>query len=207
MKLHKYFSLFALFLFSFSSYLQAAKFDYPQVYGFSIHKKPYAFTTYFEIESDHVPGGTLVKDFFSIHTCYDMYSHDGDYEGTGVCRLFSLGLLFSWATEIDVYDEEGTWIGMVDGQALTTAAARYTVYNGNGDRIAVAFVDYGGGGFTLVEPLNETRIIASFKRNFIPDGIDFWNITVFEGKEIDPLIIKTFAAFAVDRQSAFREDN
>lgn len=188
------------------SFLQLQAYNAPGSYSFSIWKKPYSFSTYFEIESFDGPAGTIIEESVSLRTNYDLYDANGIYEGTGTKRVLSLGLFFTWAAEFDIYNENGFWIGMIDGQAVTSAAGRFSIYNQDGECAGVAFIDYGAAGFTIVDPVDEIRVIASLKRNYIAGAIDPWDVKVFDGYAIDPRIIKTLAAFAVDNQNDFHAD-
>ncbi|MFS8564503.1 MAG: hypothetical protein LVR00_09505 [Rhabdochlamydiaceae bacterium] len=62
-------------------------------------------------------------------------------------------------------------------------------------------------GFTILDPENETRVIARLTRNFVQEQVDSWDVVVYDVHAINPALIKVFAAFAVDKQKYFKEDN
>lgn len=175
-------------------------------YTFEVYKKSYAFSTYFEMVEEGISSGTVVKQSFSLHSCYDCYDREGIYQGTGICRIFSLGFLFAWATEIDIYDNEGYFVGFIDGKILTTTKARFGFYDSTGRLSAIAYADNDLTGYSLVDPDNAYHAIAALTRFFVPDLPDPWSVSVYEPEVMDPLMIQIFAAFSVDRQGAFRPD-
>jgi hypothetical protein len=175
--------------------------------SFEVHQKNYTFSTCFEMNSGDQPLGSIVKSCFSIRTNYILYDHLGNYEGDGVCRLFTLGAFRSWGTEIDVYDKNDVKIGLIDGQVATSAAAKFSIYNAEGNRVGIAYLDLSKSGFTIVDPENENHLLVSYKRNFVQDTIDHWDVVVYEKDVIDIRIIKVFAGFCVDTQKNFKKDS
>lgn len=173
---------------------------------FDVIQKDYMFSTVFEFNSPDDFLGSVVKSVFRIRTNYDLYDKNGNYESVGICRILTLGVLYAWGTEVDVYDPNDAYLGMIDGQVVTGAGAKFSIYNGAAERVGIAYLDWGNSGFTIVDPDNESRHIASLKRNFIEGVIDTWSVAVYDRKAIDLRLIKTFAAFAVDSQEHFAED-
>lgn len=173
---------------------------------FNTQQQDYLFSTIFDFSSENGSLGSALKSSFRIRTNYDLYTPLGDYEGTGTCRLLTLGVVYSWGTEIDIYDQNHAYLGMIDGQVVTGAAAKFSIYDAEGMRVGIAYLDRNQSIFTIVDPENEQRYIASFRRNFIKDTVDNWNIQVYDQETIDRRIIKIFAAFAVDTQETFKED-
>ncbi|PCI93831.1 hypothetical protein COB11_04685 [Candidatus Aerophobetes bacterium] len=174
-------------------------------YHFKVSKKEYRFSTFFEIDSEDAPRGNVKKSFFRMRTNYDLSDING-WQATGIVRVMSLGLLFTWAKEIDMYDTTGQYIGMIDGQAMTTAAARYSIYDGSNNLVGIAFLDQNCSGFTITHPKSEAYTIARLKRNFVQDTVDGWDIIVYEKDLIDARIIRIFAAFVCDYQNTFKTD-
>lgn len=198
-KYHVLFLLFLIFSIS-SSYANEKK------YHFKISKKEYRFSTFFEIDSEDSFRGNIKKSVFRLRTCYDLSDIHG-WQATGIVRVLSLGAIYTWAKEIDVYDDtRGEYIGMIDGQVVTTAAARFSLYDAKNDLVGIAFLDNNYSGFTISDPSSEAYTIARLKRNYIRDDVDNWEVTVYEGERIDPRILRIFSAFAVDYQNAFKKD-
>jgi hypothetical protein len=197
--------LFCLSLF-FSPLLAAT----PKTIEFAIHEKEYRFSNYFDLASkDNAPQGLVIKTHFAklnLRPHYDLYDRSGQWRARGVCRLLCLGVFYSWATEIDVYDTEGKTIGVIDGQVMTTTSARFSIYDGNSFLKGIAYMDRLNMGFTILDPNNEMHILARFQRIFVRDVPDHWECQVYEPDAIDLSIIKIFAAFAVDHQEYFRID-
>lgn len=175
-------------------------------YQFKIQKKDYRFSTFFEIDSEDTYRGTVKKSCLRVRTHYDLSNQHG-WQATGICRLLTLGALYTWATEIDVYDTEGTWIGMIDGQVMTTAAARFSLYNEASELVGIAFLDQGCQGVTIASPDNEAYTIAKFDRLYVLDKVDDWIVSVYDPGRIDGRLIRIFAAFILDHQGEFKADH
>lgn len=175
-------------------------------YSFSISKKTYMFSTVFEIDSPELGASQLVKNKISLNTKYSLESDKG-IEAVGTARILSMGSLFAWAKDIDIYDQKGAYVGMIDGEALTTAEAKFSFYDDQGNQVGIAYLDENKVGFTLVHPEKPARVIARFSREYVPGTIDSWNVKVYHGEDIDMRLIKIFSAFAIDSQAEFKEDH
>lgn len=188
----------ALFFFCY-----AAVFADP--YTYTIVEHPYRFSTYFEMQGKNGFEGRAIKNTLAVRTAYDIYDAAGTYQARGVIQALSLGSLFAWGKDIDVYDVSGKQIGFIDGQALTTASAKYTFYNEKNVAVATAYLDYSCSGFVVMASPGE-RTIAHLRRNFVDNVTDHWSITLYEREVIDMRVFKVFSAFAIDHQEYFKED-
>lgn len=173
---------------------------------YKITKNDYAFSTVFEMASGHKLLGSIVKSAFHLRTHYDLYDEKGLLQGQGICRLLTLGTFFSWGVEIDVYNVQGQLIGSIDGQVATTEPAKFSIYDSNGNRLAIAYLEQNRAAFSIVNPENTSHIYARLHRKFILDTVDYWNVSIYERDLIPEDIIHIFSAFAVDSQNDFRED-
>lgn len=174
--------------------------------AFTAHERQYTFSTVFELFSHSDYFGQIVKSIFHVRTHYDLYDTIGYYEGQGICCLNPTSLFGPWAKEIAIYDSNGDYIGFIEGNLLTEAGAKYSIYNSNDDRVAIAYLDLSSAGFTVVHPNNEHYVITHLKRDFEEGEIDHWHVKVYDREKIDLRILKIFAAFAVDHQAYFKED-
>lgn len=68
------------------------------------------------------------------------------------------------------------------------------------------FIKKTNAGIAIVHPEKENHIFARLTRNFVRDQVDHWDVVVYDTDQIDPAIIKVFAAFAVDYQEYFKAD-
>lgn len=177
----------------------------PENYQFTIRKKDYLFQTNFELDFSTLPPCDIVKNKISITTCYQLESERG-YEGYARARLASLGSIYAWAKDLDLYDANEQYLGMIDGEMLTTAEAKFSFYDYDGVKLAIAYLDQDKTGFTLVHPDKPGRVIARMQRQYVLNTPDFWEIKVYHGKDLDIRFIKSFAAFAVDSQDLFKKD-
>lgn len=178
----------------------------PCSYNFTGCKKKYIFSTEFDIDSN-LPEkcAKIIRSIFHLRPHYDIYSQRG-YEGRAIGRFFSLGLFYPWAKEFDIYDNQGRYIGMIDGQVVTTASARFSIYDGNGSLQGVAFIDREAAGATIVDPQTQTRNLVTFRRNYVQDTTDDWTVKIQDSQAIDSRILQTFTAFLIDYQEAFKKD-
>ncbi|PCI93832.1 hypothetical protein COB11_04690 [Candidatus Aerophobetes bacterium] len=182
-------------------------FDAPDQYKFTMTKKIYNFGggTEFELDSDDIPISYVTKPFFSLNTNYVLKGCEG-IEATGTVQILSMGSIFPWAKDLDILDGNGNYLGMIDGEALTTADAKFSIYNANGDKVAIAYLDDNKTGFNIVHPDNYSRVIARMKREYVNDIPDAWSTKVYQGDDVDPRLLKIFAALAVDTEGLFKAD-
>jgi hypothetical protein len=173
---------------------------------FRVTRNDYTFSTVFEMAINDRLVGTAYKSSFHLMTQYDLYDSKGQYQGYGSCRFFSLGLFYTWATEIDVYDPYGYYVGMIDGQIASLEPAKFSIYDATGNRTGIAYLDKNCVAFSIVDPNNEARLLARFNRNFLQDTVDYWEVDIYEPEAISLKIIQVFAAFACDTQGKFKPD-
>lgn len=174
---------------------------------FRVTRQDYTYSSVFDLASDSQFVGSVVKWGFHLATQYDLYNGLGEFEGQGNCRLLSLGHFYAWATEIDVYDADGNYVGMIDGQAATTEPAKFSFYDAQYNRVGVAYLDQNCTAFSIYDPNNSVRVCSRLTRNFIQDTVDNWDVVIYDSTAISPMMVKIFAAFACDSQDQFKEDN
>lgn len=173
---------------------------------YNVSRSNYAFSKVFDMSAEGDSLGSVVKSVFHITSHYDAYDRFGRYEGSGISRLLCLGIFYTWGVEIDLYDENGFYQGMIDGQVVTTEPGKYSFYDGEGKRVAIAYLDQNKMGFSLVDPGNSAFVLARLTRNFILHAVDNWDVSIYHPERIPPILIKIFAAFVCDRQSDFKAD-
>lgn len=193
-------SIFTVFFIALAN-LQAAS---PIFYN--VKKKEYAFSTIFELSSQTSKFGTVVKSALNVRCSYDLYDTKGRHQATAISRILTLGLFYDWGTELDIYNPAGNHIGVIDGQAVTGAAAKFSFYDARGNHVGIAYLDHNCMGFSIVDPYNEYNVIAQFTRCFVDNAVDTWDISIYDPDAIPEEHLFFFSAFAADRQNAFRED-
>lgn len=174
--------------------------------NFHVTRSDYTFSTVFDMTSEKQNFGSIVKSIFHISTHYDAYDRYGLYEGQGICRMVTLGLIYSWATEIDIYNKQGIRIGMIDGQVMSAEPAKFSFYDAADNRLCIAYLDLNGMSFVLVDPENTSFVLARLTRNFILDTVDNWDIALYHPEKVSMKFVKIFAAFACDTQNSFKRD-
>ena len=200
----KWIGMLAFVLWTCISHIEAKEMD--NVISYRVTRSDYTFSTIFDMATDKNLVGSVVKSVFHIATHYDAYDRFGIYEGEGICRLFCLGLFYTWGTEIDLYNAEGEKVGMIDGQVMSSETAQFSFYDAFGQRVAIGYLDQNCMGFSLVDPNNSSFILARLSRNFILDTIDNWDVVIYHPERISPRLVKIFAAFACDTQNKFKPD-
>lgn len=190
-----------------ASSVDAHEFEFTKNDKFRVQEKQYRFSTYFEMDSERGPVGTIVKSALNWRAVYDLYSPSGVYEASGYKLITFWGFFGTWGADIEVYDSKNKKIGLIDGQAMTTTTARYNLWDKNDVLVGIAYLDDMSAGFTIVDPNNENRWIARLNREFIQDAVDEWEVKIYDHKAIDPRMIKIFAGFAIDYQEYFKADN
>lgn len=171
---------------------------------YEITEHPYTFSTYFELNGADGYVGRIVKSKFHVRTHYNLYNERSEYVGQGISQMASLGSIYAWGKDFDIYDSSGAWIGMIDGVVLTSSEAKFVFYNHAHVHIATAYMNNDRSGFILVDL--EGRTFALLKRNFVDHSIDSWNVTIYNNAVCDPRILRVFVGFAIDYQEHFKPD-
>lgn len=174
---------------------------------YKVTRNDYTFSTVFEIATNKGLIGSVVKGALHVRTHYDLYNRSGQYTGQGICRMFCLGMIYEWGTEIDIYDADGSLVGVIDGQVVSTEPAKFSIYDKDYNRVAIAYLDLNCSAFSISDPNNSAHLLARLSRNFIQGTIDHWDVLVYEPEAMDPRIIQIFSAFACDTQDKFKFDD
>lgn len=191
----KFFLLFVLSLLSFNAFASDAL-------NYILIRNPYHFSTYYEMfDKNDSYEGRLVEEFFHVRTTFDLYDKVGDYEGQGICRALSLGVIFPWAREIDVYDQHGHRVGIIIGKTLTTAKAKFEFYNQHSHHVGTAYCDLDGSDFLLMSP--SEHVIGFLKRNHHRKGGEEWHAVLHNHEGIDKRVFKIFTAFIAKNHEHF----
>lgn len=177
--------------------------DHP--YDFVMTKDIYKFSEIYQIKSPQreTYPGSIKKSAFRIRTNYDLSNKDG-WQATGITRIISLGSLYPWAKEIDIYDTRGVQIGFIDGNLATLESAKFTIYDydesGKATEIGFAYANPTFDRFVILASANNPHPIAELNRNF---GDKTWSVSVHYPEKIDDRIIRIFAGFVIDYEDKF----
>ena len=111
--------------------------------------------------------------------------------------------MYSWATDIDIYDTRMVKIGFIDGSIATLESARYDLYqydeNGQEKMVGIALANADFTRFTITTPINSLPI-AELVRDLNQNA---WTVIVSESGVIDDRIIRIFAGFVTNYQDKF----
>jgi hypothetical protein len=177
--------------------------DHP--YDFVIAKDVYKFSEVYQIKSPlkETYPGAVKKSSFRIRTNYDLSNKNG-WQATGITRVLSLGSIYPWATDIDIYDTRGVQIGLIDGNMATMESAKFNIYDydeeGNATEIGLAYANPDFSRFVILATTDDPNPIAELNRNFNDKN---WSVSVHSPEKIDDRTIRIFAAFVVDFQDKF----
>lgn len=178
-----------------------------QVTHYKVEKDEHSWYTTFVLASDKRLFGTVKKTIFHVTDHYDFYDVHGEFKAQGRSRIFCLGRVAAWGTELDISDADGNKIGMIDGQWATSAPAKFSIYDAKGTRVGIAYLEQNCSAFTIIDPNNYEHLLVRLARNFILDKKDHWDIHVFENHAIPNEILQIFVSFACDTQDQFKVDN
>lgn len=177
--------------------------DHP--YDFIIAKDVYKFSEIYQIKSlqKETYPGSVKKSAFRIRTNYDLSNKDG-WQATGITRILSLGSLYPWAKNIDIYDTNGKRIGLIDGNLATLESAKFTLYEydetGEAIEVGVAYPSPSFERFVILSSPNNPHPIAECNRNVYDKN---WAFSMHYPEKIDDRIIRIFAGFVIDNEDTF----
>lgn len=197
--------LFTLFVLSFATVANSYGVHEDHPYNFLVTKDIYKLSEFYQIKSplEETYAGSVKKSAFRIRTNYDLSNKDG-WQATGITRIISLGSLYVWAKEIDIYDTRGVQIGFIDGNLATLESAKFTIYDydelGKANAIGIAYANSNFDRFVIVPSTTNPHLIAELNRNLNDKN---WSISVHSPELIDDRIIRIFSAFVIDYEDKF----
>lgn len=148
--------------------------------------------------------GMIKKSAFRVRTNYDLSNQEG-WQATGITRMLSMGMVYPWATDIDIYDTRGVKIGFIDGNIATLESAKFDLYRydeqGQATKVGVALANADFTHFSITSPENYLPIAELTRHLHMKD--DAWTVTVTVPDTIDDRIIRIFAGFVVNYQDKF----
>lgn len=203
--MRNFFSSLLVILFVLSPYGAMASVHEDHPYDFLITKDVYKFSEVYQIKSPlkETYPGSIKKSSFRIRTNYDLSNKDG-WQATGITRIISLGALYPWAVDIDIYDTRGVQIGMIDGDLATLESARFNIYEydeaGKATAVGVAYANSAFNRFVILASSDNPHPIAELNRNFSDNT---WSVSMHYPEKIDDRILRIFAGFVVDYQDKF----
>jgi len=204
-KMRKLFLLLLCVFFATSSHIACAGVHEALPYNFVISKYVSTFEETYQInptdKSTYV--GSIKNSALRIGTHYDLSNKDG-WQATGIVRIISLGSLYPWAKDIDIYDTRKVQIGMIDGSITTLESAKFDIYNyddaGKATQTGIAYANPDFTRFVIMSFPNTHHPIAEMYRDF-NDGT--WHVSVHYPEAIDDRIMRIFAGFVIDYQDKF----
>lgn len=158
------------------------------------------FKTGNEITGKVVRTGLLCPRYY-----YDFFDAQGQFQMRGVTRAFSLGFLFAWGMEIDLYDAAEVYAGSIRGEMMTKSRAKFTFYGPAGETRSIAYLNAKKPNLLVVNPVDESQVIAELTGKTYGD-VSTWTVEVkYEPSAVDDGLMKIFSAFVADYDSSFSE--
>lgn len=197
--------LFSLLAITYTTVVNSYGVHETYPYDFLITKDVYKLSEVYQIKSPlkETYPGSVKKSQFRIRSHYDLSNKDG-WQATGITRVVSLGSLYPWAKEIDIYDTRGVKIGFIDGNFATIESAKFTLYEydeqGTATEIGIAYASPIFNRFVIVSTNDNPHPIAELNRYY---GDQNWSVSVHYPEKIDDRIIRIFAAFVIDYEDKF----
>jgi len=162
--------------------------------SFRVEPRVYTFSTEFDIFVGEEAVATVNTEFFRFRREFDLMQN-GQKVATGVSRVFAFGALFDSLKKIDFYDRDEQKIGEVDGLWMTTTSGKFAFYDAEGQNVGVAYIDNSKMNVHLCDPIDPSRVIATFRCKYNPSGTCAWKIKVKEDGVIDERILFLFSSF------------
>src|SRR5262245_47269162 len=94
----------------------------------TIHARLYTLSDHYEIESEEGFQGNLVKSRLALRTSYEYYDQNGELASAAYLRVFSLGSIYTWAGVLDIYANDGSRIGLIEGAIMTLLPSKFSFY-------------------------------------------------------------------------------
>jgi hypothetical protein len=177
--------------------------DAPLETGWSVTKEvsPCAYTAEFGIRKAEASLGKVIRTgLFTPRYYYDLYDANNVLQIRGITRAFSLGLLFAWGTEIDLYDADQL-VGMIRGEIYTTSSAQFSFYDGNAELIASAYLNDESHNFLVVSA--QRHVLAELKWKSFEDASAWEMKPLQRSLGVDERVLQIFAGFVADFQKSF----
>ena len=134
---------------------------------------------------------------------YDFFDHEGELQVQGVTRAISLGLLFSWGMEIDLYDSDSRYVGKIEGQYWTESKAKFLFYGPDRYLRGIAYFDGEDPCLSIVYPDDESDILAELTGSAIGSK-SVWTVKIGSSlSTVEEGLLKVFSAFVGDYSARF----
>lgn len=104
-------------------------------------------------------------------------------------------------SDFDIYDAQGGYLGVIDGNMFTTSKAYFQFKDHEGTTKAYAKEEKSR---ILIRAQTTNELLGYIRREIIPQIKDSWMMGIKEG--VDQRMALIFAAFIVDNESHFLQD-
>ena len=134
---------------------------------------------------------------------YDVFDNKNNFLARGITRFFSFGLFSQNLMDIDIYSENDSYIGCIEGKYITRSRSKFVFYNDQGYESAAAYLDAKTADFLIVS--SQGVVIAKIKGNTCGE-VGILDMEYYPTKSsIDENMLKIFGAFVSDYHESFLE--
>lgn len=164
----------------------------------------FSTTAEFDFKNDGVSTDKVIRTGgLSPRYFYDLFDADHNFQARGITRALSLGALYSWGVEIDLYDARESYIGLIQGEILTSSRAKFSFYNGQGRRTLIGYLNTETPEFLIVSAQDPGTLLAKLRIDNYGD-VGSVEVGLIQASEnIDERAFKIFSAFVADYSMEF----
>lgn len=157
---------------------------------------PFSYHAEFECRKEEGAGKVVRSGICCPRYFYDLYDEEGEFALRGITRVFSLGIISPYQTEIDIYTAEGRFVGAIKGAFWSNARAKFTFYVGNNE-VATAYLHAENPEFALTSNVGKNTLLGTIKGEVFGD-FSSWKFFQEEALPFEENFLKIFMAFAGD---------
>ena len=163
-----------------------------------------SYSADFNILKNDIPNGKIVRTgFMCPRYYYEIYDEMGMFQARGVTRFFSLGFFSPALADIDIYDANENYLGLIQGKLLSRSRVKFIFYDQGYNELFEAFFDKDSSDIVIYS--HKTNLLADIK------GITYGEVGVLNvdliNDQIDERLIKIFSAFVSDYFEVFLNDD
>lgn len=167
----------------------------------SLQRRDYAYNTYFELDEDGLPAGTVIRERWRqpFRSTYDLYDAQGDAVASATTRLLSLGLIFPWARTLDIKHTQSRARYQLTGVLFTLETAIFRLYDADRTHLADLRMDLRQSGVVATYPHQPRKVFARFYRNQVSDfNYERWDYAAVDNSHVPSYIWPLLASFFAD---------
>jgi hypothetical protein len=172
----------------------------PSSYSINIVRKERALGTEWILDSKEVGKASIRKTKTHIQVKEELEGKE--YEAK--IRVISYKGYVPSTIKLEMYTKDGEYLGAIIGEELSSVEAHFSIYNEEGESVAVAYLEEDLQGFVMTHPERIARVIATLRKVDTLEPCCPWKMKVYQGRDLDPRVINTFIAIALDTEQLLK---